>query len=80
MSTYLAPALNSLPEIKRDRKIFFVLARLNAFIGGQHSEAAAREVRQWLAAHPPDPDLARKVLEVLDELERTVRIRARWGG
>jgi aminopeptidase N len=72
---YLEPALASLPQIKRDRKIFFVLAWLNAFIGGQETAAAAREVRQWLREHPPDPDLERKVLEVLDELDRTVRIR-----
>jgi aminopeptidase N len=77
---YLEPALASLPRIKRERKIFFVLAWLNAFIGGQQSEEAARVVRQWLKAHPPDPDLARKVLEVLDELERTVRIRAKFDG
>jgi len=77
---YLERALTSLPQIKRERKIFFVLAWLNAFIGGQQSADAAHEVRQWLAAHPPEPDLARKVLEVLDELERTVRIRARSGG
>ena len=76
---YLEPALASLPQIKRDRKIFFVLAWLNAFIGSQQSESAAREVRQWLEKHPPEPDLARKVLEVLDELDRTVRIRARYG-
>ena len=75
---YLEPALASLPQIKRDRKIFFVLAWLNAFIGGQDSAAAAGEVRQWLKAHPPDQDLERKVLEVLDELDRTVRIRARF--
>jgi aminopeptidase N len=75
---YLEPALTSLPQIKRDRKIFFVLAWLNAFIGGQQSEAAAREVRQWVQVHPPEPDLARKILEVLDELDRTVRIRARF--
>jgi aminopeptidase N len=75
---YLEPALNSLPQIKRGRKIFFVLAWLNAFIGGQETAAAAREVRLWLQAHPPDPDLQRKVLEVLDELDRTVRIRARF--
>ncbi len=75
---YLEKALNSLPQIKRDRKIFFVLAWLNAFIGGQDSAAAAQEIRQWLAAHPPEPDLQRKVLEVLDELDRTVRIRARF--
>ena len=75
---YLHAALASLPQIKRERKIFFVLAWLNAFIGGQQSEAAAREVRQWLRTTPPDPDLARQVLEVLDELDRTVRIRARF--
>jgi aminopeptidase N len=75
---YLEPALNSLPQIKRDRKIFFVLAWLNAFIGGQDGTAAANEVRQWLRAHPPDPDLEHKVLEVLDELDRTVRIRTRF--
>ncbi len=75
---YLEPALSALPQIKRDRKIFFVLARLNAFIGGQDGAAAADKVRQWLQAHPPDQDLERKVLEVLDELDRTVRIRARF--
>jgi len=74
---YLNQALSSLPQIKRDRKIFFVLAWLNAFIGGQDSAAAAAQVRQWLKAHPPEPDLERKVLEVLDELDRTVRIRAK---
>jgi aminopeptidase N len=75
---YLEPALSALPQIKRDRKIFFVLAWLNAFIGGQDGAAAADKVRQWLQAHPPDQDLERKVLEVLDELDRTVRIRARF--
>jgi aminopeptidase N len=40
---YLEQALAS--QIKRDRKIFFVLAWLNAFIGGQDSAAAAGEVR-----------------------------------
>jgi aminopeptidase N len=75
---YLEAALDSLPQIKRDRKIFFVLAWLNAFIGGQDTAAAASEVRQWLKANPPEADLERKVLEVLDELDRTVRIRARF--
>ena len=75
---YLEPALAALPQIKRGRKIFFVLAWLNAFIGGQQSEGAAREVRRWLQDDRPEPDLARKILEVLDELDRTVRIRARF--
>jgi hypothetical protein len=55
-----------------------MLASLNAFIGGQEAAAAASEVRQWLRAHSPDADLEHKVLEVLDELDRTVRIRARF--
>jgi hypothetical protein len=55
-----------------------MLAWLNAFIGGQETAAAASEVRQWLRAHSPDADLEHKVLEVLDELDRTVRIRARF--
>ena len=75
---FLERALSSLPRIKRERKIFFVLAWLNAFIGGQQSAEAAVQVHQWLRAHPPDADLERKVLEVLDELDRTVRIRARF--
>ncbi len=75
---YLTRALDSLPRIKRERRIFFVLAWLNAFIGGQNSEDAATEVRRWLREHPPEPDLARKVLEVVDEVERTARIRSRF--
>lgn len=77
---HLESALAALPQIKRERKIFFVLAWLNAFISGQDSAAAAGEVRQWLRSYPPDADLERKVLEVLDELDRTVRIRARFPG
>ena len=57
---YLQPALDSLPRIKRDRKIFFMLAWLNAFIGGQQTEAAAQQVRRWLRDNPPEPDLERK--------------------
>lgn len=75
---FLERALNSLPQIKKNRKIFFMLAWLNSFIGGQDTAEAARDVRQWLTAHPPDKDLERKILEVLDELDRTVRIRARF--
>ena len=74
----MKPALTSLPQIKRDRKIFLVLAWPNAFIGGQQTAAAAREVRQRLQAHPPDTDLERSILEVMDELDRPVRIRARF--
>jgi aminopeptidase N len=73
---FLKPALDALPQVKRERKIFFVLAWLNAFIGGQQSQDALDEVRAFLKANPIDRDLELKVLEVMDELERTVRIRS----
>jgi aminopeptidase N len=73
---YLRPALDALPQVKRERKIFFVLAWLNAFIGGQQNQAALDEVRAFLKAAPIERDLELKVLEVMDELERTVRIQS----
>jgi len=45
---YLGPALDALPQVKRERKIFFMLAWLNAFIGGQHSAAAQKQVHAFL--------------------------------
>ena len=73
---YLAKALSALPQQKRERKIFFVLAWLNAFIGGQHSSQALGEVQRFLREVKPEPDLQLKVLEVSDELMRTAKIRA----
>ena len=75
---YLKPALDALPQIKRERKIFFVLAWLGAFVGGQQSAEADNEVHDWLKTDSIDPDLRRKVLEVVDELDRTVNIRQRY--
>jgi len=75
---YLKPALEALPQVKRERKIFFLVSWLNAFIGGQQSAAADTEVHDWLRANKIDPDLRLKVLEVVDELDRTVRIRQRY--
>lgn len=77
-SPYLKPALEALPQVKRERKIFFVLAWLGAFIGGQQSVAADAEVHDWLKTGRIDPDLRLKVLEVVDELDRTVKIRQRY--
>lgn len=76
---YLRRALDQLPEIKRDRKIFFLGAWLGAFLGGQTSAAALDDVHAWLSQPNIDPDLRRKVLENTDELERTVRIRKKFG-
>ena len=75
---YLKPALDALPQIKRERKIFFVLGWLNAFIGGQQSAAARLQVREFLNAGAIDKDLQLKILEVYDELDRTVKIRERY--
>jgi aminopeptidase N len=77
---YLKQALDALPKIKQQRKIFFTLAWLNAFIGGQHSMEADRAVHEWLASANIDEDLKLKVLQVVDELDRTVRIQERFRG
>ncbi len=75
---YLEPALEALPEVKRDRKIFFLVAWLDAFMDGQQSPAALATVQHYLATADPDPDLRLKILEAMDELDRTVRIRAKF--
>jgi aminopeptidase N len=78
---YLRPALDSLPFIQQNRRIFFLGSWLGAFLGGQHSEEAATLVREWLANHPDlAADLRQKVLQSADELERTARIRRRASG
>ena len=46
---YLEKALAELPNLKRNRKIFFVNGWLGAFIGGQKSEQALNIVNEFLA-------------------------------
>jgi aminopeptidase N len=75
---YLGPALDALPQVKRERKIFFMLAWLNAFIGGQQSAAAQKQVHDFLNSAALDKDLRLKILEVVDELDRTVKIRGKY--
>jgi aminopeptidase N len=77
---YLRPALDDLPQVKRERKIFFVLGWLNAFIGGQQSPEAQAQVRDFLRTAAVDKDLRLKILEVSDELDRTVKIHSKFGG
>lgn len=76
---YLENALKELPNLKRNRKIFFVGGWLSAFIGGQKDEKALRIVNKFLADNPNlDKDLRLKVLENVDNLERAVKIRAKF--
>lgn len=76
---YLRPALDSLPYIQAHRRIFFLGSWLGAFIGGQRSPEALAVVQKYLSDHPNLPlDLKQKVLQTVDELDRTVKIRKRW--
>ena len=76
---YLRPALDALPQIKRERKIFFLVGWLNAFIDGQRSAEAQKEVQEYLRTAALEPDLRLKILQAVDELDRTVRIRGKFG-
>ncbi len=77
---FLESALRALPEIKVERKIFFLTEWLNAFIGGQVSAVAAQQVHEYLRQNAIDPDLRLKILQAADELDRTVAIRQKFVG
>jgi aminopeptidase N len=74
---YLTPALDSLPWIQRNRRIFYLGTWLGGFVGGQRSPEALHDIDDFLNRHPNLPlDLRQKILQTRDDLERTVRIRA----
>ncbi len=75
---YLDLALAALPEFKRTRKIFFVNSWLAAFIGGQVDAAALEQVESFARQPELEPDLKLQLLEAMDGLARTVKIRARF--
>ena len=76
---YLVPALDTLPWIQRNRRIFFLGSWLGAFIGGQRDQAALDLIDRFLREHDALPlDLKRKILQSRDDLERTVRIRSAY--
>ncbi len=75
---YVKPALEALPQIKNTRKIFFLVAWLNAFLDNQQSAAADREVHDYLKTATLSPDLRLKILQAVDALDRTVAIRAKY--
>ncbi len=73
---YLVPALDSLPWIQRNRRIFFLGSWVGATMDGQHSSGALSDVdavlhRRRSLSH----DLREKILQARDELDRTVAIR-----
>ncbi|WP_257575459.1 M1 family metallopeptidase [Sphingomonas sanguinis] len=73
---FLRPALDRLEWIRQNRRIFFLPAWIDAFIGGQRDAAALDVVDRFLDAQPTLPlDVRRKVLTARDELALTVRIR-----
>ncbi|MBC7496786.1 MAG: hypothetical protein H7243_06455 [Sphingomonadaceae bacterium] len=73
---FLRPALNRLEWIRQHRRIFFLPAWIDAFIGGQVDDAALAVVDRFLAEQRSLPlDIRRKVLIARDELELTARIR-----
>jgi aminopeptidase N len=76
---YLRPALDSLKWVQRNRRIFYLGAWIGSFLDAQVSAEARGIVRRFLADRPDlAPDLRRKVLQSVDELERTVRIREQF--
>lgn len=78
---FLVAALDSLPWIQKNRRIFYLGSWLGAFLDGQRSAVALVEVDGFLREHPRLPrDLRQKILQNADELRRTVRIRDRYGG
>jgi aminopeptidase N len=73
---YLVPALDSLPWIQRNRRIFFLGNWIGATLDGQRSASALASVDEMLRRRPELPrDLREKILQSRDELERTVAIR-----
>ncbi len=77
---YLETALSELPNLKRNRKIFFINGWLSAFIGGQRSAESLAAVNKFLTDNPNlDKDLRLKILENVDGLERAVKIRGKFG-
>ena len=76
---FFEPALDTLPWIQKNRRIFFLGSWLGAVFSGQGSAESLKAADAWLASHPSLPsDLRQKILQSRDELERTVAIRSRF--
>ncbi len=76
---FLEAALDTLPWIQQNRRIFFLGNWIGSVLGGQASVRALTTVDTWLRNHPLwAADLRQKVLQSRDELERTVTIRDKY--
>ena len=67
-----------MPQIQQTRKIFFLVTWLDAFLGNQTSAAADHQVHQYLSMAPIAPDLRLKILQAVDQFDRTVAIREKY--
>ncbi len=73
---YLVPALDSLPWIQQNRRIFFLGNWVSATLDGQRSAQALDELDEMLRRRTGMArDLREKILQSRDELQRTVAIR-----
>lgn len=74
---YLPESLNLLAEIQLTGDIFFPASWLQSTLGYYQSPAAARVVREFLAAHPTpgyNPQLRAKLLQAADDLLRAEKL------
>ncbi len=77
---YLRQALDSLEWQKAHRKIFFMPRWIAAFLNGHRSREALEIVEAFLRERQDLPgDVRLKVLQSIDFLERTIRIREKYG-
>ncbi|WP_022824953.1 M1 family metallopeptidase [Hymenobacter norwichensis] len=72
---YLPESLALLEEIQQTGDIFFPSSWLQATLGAYQTPAAARTVREFLAAHPHyNPKLRAKLLQAADDLFRAEKL------
>ena len=72
---YLPASLDLLQEIQQTGDIFFPAGWLQGTLGSYQSPAAARTVREFLAAHPNyNPQLRAELLQAADDLFRAEKL------
>lgn len=76
---YLRPALDALEWTKVHRRIFFMPAWIEGFVGGHASREALETVEGFLADTPGlPPDIAKKLALPLYDLRLAVRLKEQW--